>query len=129
MSGSSMRPLEVQREAEGLAVVVRAAGELDQYTVPVLRTEIDAAFAAATPPSPVVVDLTGIDFFGSAGINELVIQHERATGGPVPLRIVAPQEKVLRPIALTGLDDVLDIYPELELALHCDRPALPRMTN
>lgn len=129
MPGFPMRPLEVRRLTQGLAVVVCAAGELDQYTVPVLRTEIDAAFVEATPPAPIVVDLTGIDFFGSAGINELIIQHERAATEQVPLRIVAAQEKVLRPIALTGLNDVLDVYPDLEQALHHGRPAVPGMIN
>lgn len=42
----------------------------------------------------VVVDPTSIEFFGSAGIDELVIRHERAATEQVPLRIVAAQEKV-----------------------------------
>jgi anti-anti-sigma factor len=115
--------LHVQREVHGLAVIVRAAGEMDQETVPALRTELQTAIALATPPFPVVVDLSGIEFFGSAGLNELLRQQRRAADARVPLRIAAAHRAVLRPLTASGLDQVLECYPDVEQALRAGRQA------
>jgi len=117
----SLQPLHVQREVHGLAIIVRAAGEMDQQTVPALRIELQTAIAMATPPYPVVVDLTGVRFFGSAGLNELLRQHQRASAERIPFRIVATHRAVLRPITMTGLDQILEVHSDVEAALSCDR--------
>ncbi|GLY50421.1 hypothetical protein Lesp01_40770 [Lentzea sp. NBRC 102530] len=98
-------------------MVVRAVGEIDQDTVPALSDELQVAIAVATPPFPVVVDLSGVTYFGSSGLNELVRQQRRARSAGVPLRIASAHRAVLRPIAMSGLDQVLDLYPDVELAL------------
>ncbi|MFD5828298.1 anti-sigma factor antagonist [Lentzea sp. NPDC060358] len=116
-------PLHVQREVHGLAVVVRATGEIDQTTVAALGTELRTALAMATPPFPVVVDLTGVTFFGSAGLNELLAQDRRARAAGVPLRIAAAQRAVLRTISASGLDEVLHVHPDVEQALAPHRGA------
>jgi anti-anti-sigma factor len=118
-------PMHVQREVHGLAIVVRAAGELDQETVHALRLELRTAVAMATPPFPVVVDLTGLTFFGSAGLNELVRQQRRAAATGIQLRIAAAHRVVLRPVAASGLDQVLELYPDVEQALAADRSVRP----
>ncbi|MEV6715349.1 STAS domain-containing protein [Lentzea sp. NPDC051208] len=123
MSKISIQPLHVQREVHGLAIVVRAAGEVDQETVSLLRTELRTAIAMATPSFPVVVDLTEVRFFGSAGLNQLLIHQRRAAAEKIPLRIVAAHRAVLRSIEMTGLDQVLELHPNVEQALSLDRYA------
>ena len=108
-------PLHVQREMDGHTVVVGVAGEVDHTTVGALHFELATALALATPPAPVVLDLTGVTFFGSAGLTELVEQHKRAGG---PLRVVAAHRRVLRPIQLTELDRMLRLFPTRDSALH-----------
>lgn len=110
-------PLHVQREVHALAVVVRAAGEVDQDTVAALRHELRVAIAIATPPFPVVADLSGVTFLGSSGLNELVRQQRRASAVRIQLRIAAAHRAVLRPIRATGLDQVLTVYPDVGTAL------------
>ena len=123
MPNTFLWPLHVQREVHGLSIIVRAAGELDRQTVVALRIELQTAIAMATPRFPVVVDLAGIQFFGSAGLNELLRHHRSAAGMRIPFRIVAAHSAVLRPITISGLDQVLDLYPDVERALAADRPA------
>ncbi|HEX7306649.1 STAS domain-containing protein [Lentzea sp.] len=115
-------PLNVQREVCGLAVVVRAAGEMDQLTVPALGLELRTAIAMATPPFPVVADLSGVTFLGSAGLNELLTHQHRATATGVSLRIAASHRAVLRTIRASGLDEVFALYPDVRRALALDRP-------
>jgi anti-anti-sigma factor len=79
----------------------------------------------ATPPFPVVVDLTGLTFFGSAGLNELVRQQRRAAATGIPLRVAAAHRAVLRPVTASGLDQVLELYPDVEQALAAGRSIRP----
>ncbi|MFD4638172.1 STAS domain-containing protein [Lentzea sp. NPDC058436] len=117
MPNTFLGPLHVQREVHNLSIVVRAAGEVDEFTVLPLRMELQTALAMATPPHPVVVDLSAVRFFGSAGLNELLRHHRDAEAAGIPFRIVAAHKVVLRPIKMTGLDDVLRIHPDVEQAL------------
>jgi anti-sigma B factor antagonist len=117
--------LHVQREMAGLAVVLDVAGEIDYTTIGALRLELDAALALATPAAPVVVDLSRVTFFASAGLNELVVQHQRANEHRTPLRVVAAHRQVLRPIELTELHHVLCLFPDRASALR--RPARQRV--
>ncbi|WP_434444845.1 STAS domain-containing protein [Lentzea sp. E54] len=123
MSNVPLWPLHVQREVNGLSIIVRADGEVDGHTVAALRTELQTAFAMATSPYPVVVDLSAVRFFCSAGLDELVRQHRRAVAARVPLRVVAANRAVLRSITMTGLDQLLELYPDVEQALSAGRRA------
>jgi anti-anti-sigma factor len=67
-------------------------------------------------PRTVVVDLTKVDFLGSAGLAALVTAHERAQAGE-KLRIVASARETQRAFSMTGLDELLDLYPTCEAAL------------
>lgn len=64
-----------------------------------------------------MVDLREIEFFGSAGLSELLAQHSKADQQVTPLRIVVTQRRILRLIEIAGLDPVLTVYPDLDLAL------------
>jgi anti-anti-sigma factor len=94
----------VDRHVHGYAVVVRVAGEVDALTVCGLKHEIAIGLALATPPAPVVVDLSEVDFFAAAGLNELHRGHLAAKAAGVPLRVVASHRHVLRPFEISGLD-------------------------
>ncbi|WP_141974722.1 STAS domain-containing protein [Saccharothrix saharensis] len=96
-------PFRVDRQVHGYAVVVRVAGEVDAMTVRELRHEIAIGLALATPPSPVVVDLSDVDFLAAAGLNELHRGHRAARAAGVPLRVVAHHRHVLRPFEISGL--------------------------
>jgi anti-anti-sigma factor len=60
---------------------------------------------AVTRGVPVVLDMTGLRFFSSAGLRLLVRLHETAS---VDVRLAGDQRVVLRPLELTGL---LDLFP------------------
>ncbi|PRY37852.1 anti-sigma factor antagonist [Umezawaea tangerina] len=99
-----------RQEVRDGAVLLTVAGEVDATTAPKLRTWMDEAFA--TDASPVVLDLSGVTFFGSVGLAMLVEYTERGD-----LRTVAPSRAVAAPIYLTTLDQVLKLYPDVEGAL------------
>jgi anti-sigma B factor antagonist len=87
----------VQHQPRGPAVVVRLAGDVDLHSAEILHDALTTALTNATPPHPVVLDLTAIGFFGSIGLAQLLQTQHHAHHRHIPLRIVATHRAVLRP--------------------------------
>jgi anti-sigma B factor antagonist len=104
--------LWVHRTVENHSVVVCAVGEVDLLTAPRLSTQLDLAEAIVVPPAPVVLDLTGLTFLGSAGLSVLMAHHKRCAQLGSSLAVVPGGHAVTRPLAVTGLDQVLTIIPD-----------------
>jgi anti-anti-sigma factor len=118
-----MELLIVDSEALSDAVVVRANGKVGSSTVEKLVTDLVAALRQAANHAArlLVVDLQGLTYFGSAGLNAVLDCHNRGAAAGMPVRLVADNPLVVRPIQVTGLDSVLRLYPTLTAALD-DRP-------
>ncbi|MBV8996353.1 MAG: anti-sigma factor antagonist [Pseudonocardiales bacterium] len=102
---------------EPAAIVVFADGDVDVLTVGRLRTAVDAALKDAAG-RPVVVDLTAVTFLGSHGLAALAEAASKAERRREPLRVVVDQTRaVIRPLQITGLDEVLALYYSVEEAL------------
>jgi anti-anti-sigma factor len=105
----------VTRE-EGITVLA-VSGEIDLSTVPAFEAAITDALEPA--PAALVVDLSAVDFLASAGLQTLVATHERVTktGARTAFAVVADSPATSRPIQLTGLDQVLALYPTMAEAM------------
>jgi anti-anti-sigma factor len=99
------------------AVVLHVVGEVDMLTAPVFAEHVRTHFAAAGQVRPLVVDVTGVTFLGSAGLAVLADARNLATASGVAVRVVASSPTVLRPLQVTGLDQVLEIVPDVTTAL------------
>jgi anti-sigma B factor antagonist len=114
-----MEVLVVDHEAREDAVVVRVQGDVDSITVGELSARLAAALELAEthPARLVVVDLQPVTFFGSAGLNALFDCREQGLAAGTSVRLVADNDYVLRPLEVTKLDRVFEIYPTLGDAL------------
>ena len=108
-----MATVAVERPAEDIAVV-RVEGEIDMVTAPVLENQVVALVGER--PRVLVIDLTGVRFFSSAGLAVLALAH-RASDDRTELRVVADDPAVLRPMELTGLTEDLVIRSSLKAAV------------
>jgi len=106
--------MRVHQSAVDGAVVVAVVGDVDMDTVPELEERLAGAASAR---SPLVADLTGVTFLDSSGLSALVRCHERGLRDGAPFRIVVATRAVARPIELTALDSLLEIYPTVAEAL------------
>jgi anti-anti-sigma factor len=95
------------------AIVLAVAGEIDMTTAPALERAV--RLSLAKHPATLIIDLTGAQFFSSAGIAVLVLAHRESAA--TALRVVAADRVVLRPLELTGLADDLAIRSTVEAAL------------
>ena len=119
-----MELLAVDHEARGDAVVVRVTGDVDSSTVDQLTPHLTAALqvARAHPSRLVIVDLKPVTFFGSAALNAVLDCHERGRQTGTSVRLVADHDHVLRPIQVTELDRILEVYPSVTDALQPKPP-------
>ena len=93
--------------AEPGQLVARVSGELDAAGNPLLQATLLQALRKAE--RVLTIDLSGVTFFGSAGVTALVwvSQHTEAAGKHV--RVVATSRIVTGPLELTGLLERLDV--------------------
>jgi anti-anti-sigma factor len=99
----------------GSVAVLHVTGEVDMEAEPMLRESLAAALAPA--PAALVVDLTGVTFFASAGLHVLVdLQHDM-TARSLEMRVVADSRIVLRPMAITGVDQLVTVVSSVDQAL------------
>ena len=102
--------LNVSSRSQGDHVVVTAAGEIDLYTAPKLQADL-AGIIDATPAARVVIDMSGVEFCDSTGMNVLLsaLRQVRERGGE--LELAAPRPAVMKILQVTGLDAVFTISP------------------
>ncbi|MFD5270924.1 STAS domain-containing protein [Streptomyces sp. NPDC058335] len=96
--------------------VVAVRGEIDT-DVKSLLSEALLPDDDATPPLRIVVDLSGVTFMDSSGINVLVAAHRAISDTEGWLRIAAAQTAVLRVLHIVGLDAVVPCHATVEQAL------------
>jgi anti-sigma B factor antagonist len=99
---------------DGVAVVV-LTGEVDMLTEEVGLGEVLAAVEKA--PAGLVVDLRPVGFFGSSGINLLLIARRETEARNIPFAVVAAHHAVLSPLVATGVYGRLRLFPDLSAAL------------
>jgi anti-sigma B factor antagonist len=87
---------------------IHLVGEVDLYTVPVLRDALADTDRREVPN--VLVDLTRVSFLALAGVQVLHAAGERKAAANRRLVVVAPTPAVQRVLSLTQLPDELEIY-------------------
>lgn len=99
----------------GRVAVVRAVGAVDMLTAPALEAAIRTAHDKN--PTGLIVDLTDVEFLSSAGMHVLITTHEAITPG-TRFAVVAEGPGTSRPLKITGLTDLIDLYSTLDAALN-----------
>lgn len=106
-------------ERVGQSVVVALYGDVDLLTSSAARATVKKAVphARRVAASVVVVDLSGVTFFSSHGLQTLLELDDAASRDGVQLRVVASTHLVVRLLQVTGFDQILTVLPTRELAL------------
>jgi anti-sigma B factor antagonist len=90
-------------------VTVIATGEIDLYTAPKLQTDLAVIVDGVGPAARVVIDMSGVGFCDSTGMNVLLscLRQVRGRGGE--LELAAPRPAVKKILQVTGLDAVFTV--------------------
>ena len=116
--------LNVSSRSQGDHELVIATGEIDLYTAPRLQSEIAAVIASAAPASRVIIDMSGVEFCDSTGMNVLLscLRRVRERGGE--LEIASPKPAVRKILQVTGLDSVFTLVDDANMSR--SKPVVPR---
>lgn len=87
--------------------VLNLRGELDLASSPTLEEHLTRAIDSST--ELVIVDLRGLDFMDSTGLNTLVKGHQRAQQAGKRLGLVRGGPQVARLLSLTGIAERLTV--------------------
>jgi anti-anti-sigma factor len=102
-----------ERQVDGV-VVVAAVGAVDMLTAPRLQEIITAV--VARKPAGLVIDMTEVDFLGSAGMQVLMVTRNQLDAA-TRLAVVADGPATSRPLKITGVADYIDLFSSLDVAL------------
>ncbi|MBW3619268.1 MAG: STAS domain-containing protein [Actinobacteria bacterium] len=106
-----MEPLPATVEHRDGWTVVSATGPLDVATSPALRQRLTELQVPAG--TRLVLDLEGVEHIDSFGLAVLIgaLKRARSSGGSLVVRCT--RQRTLSLLALTRLDEVLDVVAEL----------------
>jgi anti-sigma B factor antagonist len=104
--------LQVSSRSQGDHTIVTLTGEIDLYTAPRLQSELVAAMRSADP-ALVVVDMSGVEFCDSTGMNVLLAAHRQACERGGDLALAAPRPPVRKILEVTGLASVFTVHDDL----------------
>ncbi|MFF5029906.1 STAS domain-containing protein [Streptomyces collinus] len=106
--------LSITLAESGGVTVVAAHGEVDRDSAPQL---LEALTAGDSSACRTVLNLSGITFMDSSGINVLIVAHRSAESSGGWLRLAAPSPSLARLIQIVGLDEVIPCRPTVQDAL------------
>lgn len=99
--------LRVDCSSEADTAAITAAGEIDLATVNTLRSSIAKAMQQGA--SHLTLDLDKVTYIDSSGLGTLIGAHKRLASSGGTLTIRCSQARILRLLAITGLDRVLTV--------------------
>jgi anti-sigma B factor antagonist len=104
---------DLEQSAE--PVIVRLPAEIDLANAEDAGEQLRSAFTRSM--AVVVADLTSTVFCDSSGARQLVLSHNYADFHDARMRFVTPDRNLLRVLTVTGVDQLLSIYPSLDAAV------------
>ncbi|MFD8035667.1 STAS domain-containing protein [Streptomyces sp. NPDC059717] len=110
----------VEIRQPGQAWLVSLRGELDFSSAVQLREAVERVVSGLLQPGLMVIDCAGLGFCDSSGISSLIAIHQWLSARGSTLRLAAVPPAVARIFRLTGLDQLVGVYPTASEALAVD---------
>ena len=102
------------REQDG-RMIVEVGGEIDVYSAPTLRDQLNGLVAAGH--HHLIVDMQGVEFLDSTGLGVLVGGLKKVRAHDGSLELVCNADRLLKIFKITGLAKVFVIHDSADAAL------------
>lgn len=99
--------INVQFQKEGQVINGYIKGEIDTYTAPILREELDAL--EIEKDSLIQLDLSRVSYLDSTGLGIFVAFYKRVVKENARLKLVGLTARLVRLFEITGLSELMDI--------------------
>ncbi len=104
--------MQIKTRELSRVTIVEVTGRVDHQTSPELNRVLDELLHARK--YNLIIDMSGIDYIGSAGLRALLSAHKETHGkSRGDVRLAAPSALVSETLKVVGFDKVFKIYPEL----------------
>jgi anti-sigma B factor antagonist len=103
----------IQHEQRGRVPLLRVCGEVDLYTAPRLKEAILAALNGTV--SSLALDLSGVDFLDSTGLQVLMSAKKRTAERGGEVYVLGVRDHVRRVFILLGLERIFSLCRESDL--------------
>ncbi|MEK4626947.1 MAG: STAS domain-containing protein [Solibacillus sp.] len=90
-------------------------GEIDTFTAPILREELDAVQIVAG--RLIELDLSKVNYMDSTGLGVFVAFYKKVTRENAPFKLVGLSNRLVRLFEITGLSELMSIETDEELEL------------
>lgn len=115
MPGVRVLGLVIEVDFDEGRAVLSVAGDVDVYSVPALREQLEALAGAGH--HRLALDLSALAFMDSSGLGVLIGAVKRAAAGGGGLALFAVPEHILRVLRVTGLTKVMPSFEQRAEAL------------
>jgi anti-sigma B factor antagonist len=112
VTADALPVIDVRKAALAGAAGVAVRGDVDVATAPLLQDALDEAVRATA--GTLVLDLTGVEFLDSSGINVLLRIRALLGREDRALALVCPPGPPRRVLELAGIEDLFALYPTRE---------------
>lgn len=102
-----------EHQVDGV-VVIAASGAVDMLSAPQLQDVMSAA--ADRRPAGLILDMTEVDFLGTAGM-EVLMTTRKHLDASTRFAVVADGPATSRPLTIMGLADYIELFSSLDVAL------------
>jgi anti-anti-sigma factor len=99
--------LSIVVREHGSERVIELVGELDQACAETFREQVQAALA--DPERTLVIDLSGLEFIDSVGVEVIYRASEQSRTNGNALRLIRPSTGVERTLRVMGLEDAMPL--------------------
>lgn len=99
--------LKVSTRTQGDHTVMSVTGEIDLYTAPGLQSDLMTALGDGNVR--LIVDMSGVDFCDSTGMNVLLCAHRHAIDHGGELMLAGPGSTTRKVLQVTGLESVFTV--------------------
>jgi anti-sigma B factor antagonist len=107
--------MRIRKQDHNDMTMIELQGELDHESVETLKSTITETIS--TQKSGIVLDMQGIDFIDSAGLEQLLWAKDYCDENHCQLRITSLNEDCQKILELTRLQSEFDCYAELAEAV------------
>ena len=109
-----MGDISVEMTVVGRCLVAKVNGVLDYVTQPAIRSRFRDLITHGNPY--IVLDLSGVSFCDSAGLNTLLAARRQAAAVGGLLVLACVPVALRRILEMTGVDQVLQVYDAVDAA-------------
>ena len=107
--------VNVQFREDGNVLRGYIEGEIDTFTAPVLREELDSV--RIVEGRLIELDLSKVNYMDSTGLGVFVAFYKKVTRENASLKLVSLSSRLVRLFEITGLSELMRIETDVELEL------------